>query len=156
MSSSAPPISAGRFAEAIEDLPVGNLHTKAAELRNSISHMRSSNEQLQPFADDGDRDCADAILENRQTIRRVEQRMRLLKYEVERRGLPWVEDPMDLGLDRNSRPIVEERRTGEHGSQQVNGEDASTSEHHRERDEDLLRQTLDHMDEDSADEGVHL
>lgn len=54
MSADALPIDPAAFAEAIESLPVDALHSKAAEIYNSITHMRSSNEQLIPFADAGD------------------------------------------------------------------------------------------------------
>ncbi|KAL8908259.1 MAG: hypothetical protein Q9171_005539 [Xanthocarpia ochracea] len=92
MSANAVPISQERFAEAIADLPIGNLHAKAAELRNSIAHLVHSNEQLQPFADDGDQDCLDAIRENEEVVARMVSRIALLRREVENRGLPWAED----------------------------------------------------------------
>ncbi|KAI4254551.1 MAG: hypothetical protein LQ352_003022 [Teloschistes flavicans] len=91
MSANAAPISLNRFAEAIAELPVGNLHAKAAELRNSIAHLVSSNGQLQQYADDGDQVCADAIRENDEVIERMESRISLLRNEVEGRGLPWGE-----------------------------------------------------------------
>ncbi|KAI4194938.1 MAG: hypothetical protein LQ350_007481 [Teloschistes chrysophthalmus] len=89
MSANAAPISLDRFAEAIAELPVGNLHAKAAELRNSIAHLVSSNEQLQQYAVDGDQDCADAIRENNEVVERMQSRISLLRNEVEGRGLPW-------------------------------------------------------------------
>ncbi|KAL9099241.1 MAG: hypothetical protein Q9163_005232 [Psora crenata] len=92
MSAAATPIPPHRFAEAIADLPLANLHDKAAEIRNSISHLEHSNEQLQQFADQGDTDCTDAIAENRVVIQRMEERISLLKEEVERRGYRWGED----------------------------------------------------------------
>ncbi|KAK8192813.1 hypothetical protein IWZ00DRAFT_488611 [Phyllosticta capitalensis] len=94
MSSETQPISLERFAEAITELTLPSLHAKAAELRNSMFHLRRSNLQLQPFADEGDGDCADAIKENDATIQSMESRVELLRVEVvERRGMPWVEDP---------------------------------------------------------------
>lgn len=54
MSHEALPIDIPSFTRALESLPVDALHTKAAEIRNSISHLRSSNEQMLPFADQGD------------------------------------------------------------------------------------------------------
>lgn len=54
MSHEALPIDRARFAEALESLPLDALHSKVAELRNSMDHLRSSNEQMMPFADDGD------------------------------------------------------------------------------------------------------
>ncbi|KAL8736307.1 MAG: hypothetical protein Q9166_000462 [cf. Caloplaca sp. 2 TL-2023] len=92
MSASAIPISEDRFAEAIAELPIGNLHAKAAELRNSIAHLVQSNEQLKPFAEAGDHDCVDAIKENEEVMEKMELRIDLLKREVQNRGLPWGED----------------------------------------------------------------
>jgi hypothetical protein len=54
MSHQALPIDRVRFAEALESLPLDALHSKVAELRNSMNHLRSSNEQMMPFADQGD------------------------------------------------------------------------------------------------------
>ncbi|EJT73277.1 hypothetical protein GGTG_10123 [Gaeumannomyces tritici R3-111a-1] len=105
MSSEALPISPGRFAEAIRDLPLASLHLKVLELRNSIAHLDYSNEQLRPFAEGvapsfgqdpavpsvPDRDCADAIAENETVIARMAERVRLVRAEVERRGCSWAE-----------------------------------------------------------------
>ncbi|EXJ94134.1 hypothetical protein A1O1_02527 [Capronia coronata CBS 617.96] len=105
MSAEAQPISAERFAFAIEDLPVENLYSKAQELSNSISHLERSNHQLQEYIDsirsdttlsesmrqEGDRDCAEAIQENNVVIERQKDRIQLLKREVERRGGRWHE-----------------------------------------------------------------
>ncbi|KAF4534327.1 hypothetical protein DIS24_g7983 [Lasiodiplodia hormozganensis] len=93
MSADSLPITPAAFAEAIKELTLPSLHAKAAELRNSIYHLRRSNVQLQPFADEGDRDCAEAIKENEEVMARMEDRIELLKLEVEvNRGMPWVED----------------------------------------------------------------
>lgn len=54
MSHEALPIDRARFAEALESLPLDALHSKVAELRNNIQHLRSSNDQMVPFADEGD------------------------------------------------------------------------------------------------------
>lgn len=51
MSSEALPISPTRFAAALTDLPLSALHLKVLELRNSITHLDYSNEQLRPFAE---------------------------------------------------------------------------------------------------------
>ncbi|KAL8955121.1 MAG: hypothetical protein Q9193_006901 [Seirophora villosa] len=92
MSASAAPIPLERFADAIAELPLDNLHAKAAELRNSIIHLVASNEQLQEYADDGDAECADAIQENEDVIERTRDRIMLLRNEVENRGFRWGED----------------------------------------------------------------
>lgn len=102
MSHQSASISPQRFAEALKDLSISTLHLKAAEIRNSIAHLDYSNEQLKPFADgtattqDGgegrpDQDCIDAIKENEVVIARMEERISLLKSEVESRGASWTE-----------------------------------------------------------------
>ena len=102
MSSISTPIPLHRFAEALPDLPLSNLHFKAAELRNSIAHLQSSNQQLGPFAADGDEDCASVIKENMEVISRMESRIFLLKHEVEHRGFKWGdEDQQRMVLQAN-------------------------------------------------------
>ena len=54
MSHEALPIDVPAFIRAIQDLPVDALHSRAAEIQNSIAHLKSSNDQMVPFADDGD------------------------------------------------------------------------------------------------------
>lgn len=54
MSHEALPIDIPAFTRALEDLPVDALHTKAAELLNSIEHLKYSNSEMMPFADEGD------------------------------------------------------------------------------------------------------
>ncbi|AEO54123.1 hypothetical protein MYCTH_2296297 [Thermothelomyces thermophilus ATCC 42464] len=126
MSAESVPITPERFAAALKDLPLSSLHLKVHELRNSIAHLDYSNEQLRPFAegiapmattdDPGtpavgtrgvpDQDCVDAIRENEVVIERMQERIRLVRAEVESRGLNWdefqsgggggVEDDIDL------------------------------------------------------------
>ena len=99
MSSSQTPISPARFAEAIRDLPLSTLSLKVFELRNSIAHLDYSNEELKPFAagtaggggGEPDQDCVDAIRENEVVIKRMLERIELLKVEVETRGASWEE-----------------------------------------------------------------
>lgn len=91
MSAESTPISAARFAAALNDLPISSLYAKHAELTNSITHLESSNKQLEDFArDNDDRDCYEALLENRQVMKSFNERMELIRKEVEEvRGLPW-------------------------------------------------------------------
>ncbi|EKG11314.1 hypothetical protein MPH_11579 [Macrophomina phaseolina MS6] len=118
MSAESTPISPAAFAEAIKELTLPSLHAKAAELRNSIYHLRRSNVQLQPFADEGDRDCADAIKENEEVMARMEDRIELLKLEVEvNRGMPWVEDAKtDGGKEQLNGDAGGAQRDGSTGS----------------------------------------
>ncbi|KAI1272713.1 hypothetical protein F5Y07DRAFT_284916 [Xylaria sp. FL0933] len=105
MSSETQPISPARFAEALKDLPASSLALKVLELRNSIAHLDYSNAELKPFADgtmptldqrggsagEPDQDCRDAIAENEAVIARMQERIALIRAEVEGRGLDWQE-----------------------------------------------------------------
>lgn len=128
MSAEARPITPRSFARALKDLSLASLHLKVLEIRNSIAHLRFSNEELRPFAEgrqaplsnggttvDGaehgslpsrasqpsagtdpvpDQDCIDAIRENEVVMERMEERIALIRDEVERRGLPWTAEFM--------------------------------------------------------------
>lgn len=156
MSSTSTPIPPHRFAEAIKELPLANLYSKAAEIRNSISHLQSSNEQLQSLADEGDRDCAEAIQENVVVIQRMEGRIRLLKAEVEGRGSKWEEDE-----ELNGNGDVE---MNGHGEAEKEYEATTSSEQRRRQaggsigDEELARRLREQTeeDEDGDGDGVHL
>jgi hypothetical protein len=148
MSAEARPISTAQFRQAIEDLPLENLYTKAAEIENSITHLRNSNRQLQEYSDSikndatldgetkeevGDKECLEAIQENSAVIRRQEERVGLLREEVERRGGRWH------GGGEGE---------GENGGERRNGGG-------RLGDEELRRQLAERMGEDEED-GMHL
>ncbi|KAH7388640.1 hypothetical protein BKA66DRAFT_384207, partial [Pyrenochaeta sp. MPI-SDFR-AT-0127] len=82
MSAEALPITPSRFASALSDLPISSLYAKHAELTNQITHLESSNKQLEDFArENDDRDCYEALLENRQVMKRFEERKELIKKE---------------------------------------------------------------------------
>ncbi|CAO2650609.1 Nn.00g019010.m01.CDS01 [Neocucurbitaria sp. VM-36] len=91
MSAEALPISPARFAKALEDLPISSLYGKYAELTNQIQHLESSNKELEEYArENDDRDCYEALLENRQVMKRFQERIELIKKEVQEvRGLPF-------------------------------------------------------------------
>ncbi|KAK0630149.1 hypothetical protein B0T17DRAFT_490325 [Bombardia bombarda] len=121
MSADTFPISPTRFASALQDLPLSSLHLKVLELRNNIAHLDYSNEQLKPFAEGiqtplstaasssstsppttitqqdqptaptPDPDCVEAIRENEEVIARMQERIRLIRAEVEGRGVSWTE-----------------------------------------------------------------
>ena len=156
MSSTATPILPQRFAEAIKELPLANLHLKAAEIRNSIAHLVSSNQQLQPFADEGDSECAEAFQENLVVIQRMEERVSLLRREVEGRGFKWGEDEArpentasngDARVEEVSQPL---RNINDGQSTRRSGGQLG--------DEELARRLREHMgdDDDEAQDGVHL
>ncbi|EGY21663.1 uncharacterized protein VDAG_03103 [Verticillium dahliae VdLs.17] len=89
------PISPARFAAALPPLSLPTLHLKVLEIRNSIAHLRTSNIELLPYAlgtepagGAPDPDCADAIRENEAVILRMDERIALIRAEVEDRGRP--------------------------------------------------------------------
>ncbi|KAG9786898.1 hypothetical protein KCU75_g3763, partial [Aureobasidium melanogenum] len=150
MSHEALPIDRVRFAEALESLPLDALHSKVAELRNNMNHLRYSNEQMVPFADEGDQDCKDAMYENLVVISRMNERIDLLRAEVEKRGMRWSEAE------------VEDRQVSE---RMVNGDSASTTttqsqpQSGRLTDEQLRAQLEARLAQDTQDdqeEGLHL
>ena len=155
MSSGATPITPERFAEAIKELPLANLHFKAAEIRNSIAHLVSSNQQLQPFVDEGDPDCIDAIQENLVVIQRMEERILLLKGEVEGRGFRWGEERSRLeSVESNGHASVEEVRVAWQASHR-----RSSHSDGRLGDEELARRVREQMeeaDDNETQDGIHL
>ena len=157
MSSEATAITPERFAEAVKELPLANLHFKAVEIRNSMAHLVSSNQQLQPFADEGDPDCADAIQENLVVIQRMNKRILLLKGEVEGRGFKWAEEgPRPGNIDSNGHASVEEVRVA---SRVTHRRPSTRPSGGRLGDEELARRFREHMEEadgSEAQDGVHL
>ncbi|CAG5156718.1 uncharacterized protein ALTATR162_LOCUS4514 [Alternaria atra] len=91
MSADAAPITFTRFSKALEDLSVESLYAKYSEITNQLTHLESSNKQLEEFArENDDRDCYEALLENKQVMKRFEDRREAIKNEVKDvRGLPW-------------------------------------------------------------------
>lgn len=100
MSHGALPIDARAFSQALEPLPIDALHAKVAEIQNSISHLKTSNDQMLPFAEEGDQDCKDAMFENLIVIGRMNDRIQLLREEVERRGLRWADGEVEDAENR--------------------------------------------------------
>jgi hypothetical protein len=154
MSSDAAPISPARFAQALESLPLDALHSKAAELSNSIAHLKSSNEQMLPFADEGDDVCREAMFENLTVIGRMNERISLLRAEVERRGMRWSEGEVE------DQAMVDEGKmvNGDAGQSGANGATTGTRQQNGRLTDDELRRRLEtQMAEDDGDEeGVHL
>lgn len=159
MSASATPISASAFAQAIQDLPVGNLHAKAAELQNSISHLRHSNDQLKPLSEEGDVECTQAIRENEEVIARMRDRIRLLKMEVERRGFKWSNDA-DAGEEEEKEGGQDHARMGKDeglDGEGVNGDGRGYRRAEgRSLPEDSLREQANGGRDDAEEDGVHL
>jgi hypothetical protein len=128
--ASTTPITPVRFAAALPSLPLSSLALKVAELRNSIAHLDYSNEQLKPFAQgaDGDKDCVDAIRENEEVIRRMEERIGLVKEEVERRGASWSEVGGMVAGSMDGRGEGDVRMANGSGSGEEEGEGAGGEE----------------------------
>lgn len=176
MSATSNPIPPERFALAIHDLPLSSLHAKAAEIRNSISHLVYSNQQLQPFADDGDTDCADAIKENEEVMRRMEERIELLRAEVEGRGMRWAEGEVEDRAQLENMTDTEGRLVNGSSAHEdgdamegierstVNGHSTGAelrgAQPHRQTerltDEELQRRLTERLGDPEDDEGVHL
>jgi hypothetical protein len=165
MSRQTRPISPTRFREAIHDLAIGNLHGKAAELRNSIDHLKRSNLDLAEFQDDAD--CKQAVAENLETIQRMEDRILMLKQEVQGRGLRWVEgDDFEEGMlepgeqstangANGSGPVV----NGISNTSQATAATTSNAPSGRLTDEQLrtlLAERMAHPEDEEEEDGVHL
>jgi hypothetical protein len=105
MSAEARPIPPAAFAEAIKELPLSSLYAKVSELRNSISHLTRSNEELRTYiieSEEGpdspdNKDLEAYILENEAVMQSMAERIRLLKTEVEARGQRWMEEGEEDG-----------------------------------------------------------
>lgn len=108
MSADSVPITFERFAKALEDLPISSLYAKHAELTNQIAHLESSNQQLEDFArENDDRDCYEALIENRQVMKRFAERKELIKKEVQDvRGLPWRPQSEDSTVSVAEKPAA--------------------------------------------------
>lgn len=149
MSAEATPISAARFASALTDLPISSLYAKHVELTNNIAHLESSNKQLEDFArENDDRDCYEALLENRQVMKNFKERMDLIRKEVEEiRGLPWR--PRDEGEVRK-----EEGATGLNGTAPTQNGTSAPSSHGLQSTQEQATGTSTQTGEE--EEGVYL
>jgi len=146
MSSTSTPIPPHLFAAALPALPLSSLHAKAFELRNSISHLQRSNTQLRPLADAGDRECQLAIAENEEVMRRMEERVGMLRGEVEGRGYLW-DGGAGVGREEHG------EGGGREGVERVDGRAGTGG---RLGDEELARRLRERMEEEEEGDGVHL
>jgi len=98
MSVETHAINPEAFAEAIADLPLSAVYSKVSELRNSIAHLHRSNEELRLFLTESKDSEAEKkelegyVLENEGVVTSMNERISLLKVEVERRGQTWIEE----------------------------------------------------------------
>jgi hypothetical protein len=151
MAAAGHSITPEAFALAITDLPLENIYTKAAELQNSITHLLNSNIQMQPFAEEGDDVCRDAIRENDEVIKRMEERIGLCKTEVESRGQVWMGGTNVSAGGGEGEAIP----NGVNGHSQESSVEQPRQPSGRLNDEELRRQLEAQLD-GNDDEGVHL
>jgi hypothetical protein len=107
-------ISPFAFASAVQELPLSAVYAKAAELRNSISHLHRSNAELRAFLaesldpEEEKKELEGYIAENEDVIASMNARIALLRAEIERRGQSWVEDEeKDGDADGNAQRLAE-------------------------------------------------
>lgn len=105
MSVETHAIDSEAFAEAIADLPLSAVYSKVSELRNSISHLHRSNEELRLFlaesqdSEEEKKELEGYVLENEEVVMSMNERISLLKVEVERRGQTWMEEKGEKELN---------------------------------------------------------
>lgn len=95
------PIHPTAFAEAIQELPLSSVYAKVAELRNSIAHLHRSNAELRLFLiesqdpEDEKKEIEGYITDNEGVVTSIQERIGLLRTELERRGQPSLEEVLD-------------------------------------------------------------
>lgn len=112
MSTSRQPITPSVFAEAIKELPLESLHAEAAKLTNDMAKLIESNVALEAEkaveTEEGIKFLDDVIAENEGVVRWKEERIELLKVEVENRGQIWV-DPRKAGEEEGEHQNGQQR-----------------------------------------------
>ncbi|KAI1375658.1 hypothetical protein F4677DRAFT_113106 [Hypoxylon crocopeplum] len=191
MSSESQPINPARFAEALKDLSAENLALKVLELRNSIAHLDYSNAELKPYAEglaptldqqgraaQPDQDCIDAIAENEAVIASMQERIELIRTEVEGRGLSWRELQGKVDDDETPAPLATDSNSAASTGNLTNGVNGHTPSNQTQHpawtdgtfqtgamsqlsleDQDLLRQLQSRMppeDDEDPEGGMHL
>lgn len=125
MSADAAPITFARFSKALEDLSVESLYAKYSELTNQLTHLESSNKQLEEFArEHDDKDCYEALMENKQVMKRFEERREAIKHEVrDVRGLPWKPREDETKVNGSVSAVMNGAATEEVNGAGAQGED---------------------------------
>ena len=157
MSAESRPIAAEAFAAALTELPLSAVYAKALEIHNSMAHLERSNAELKLFIQEtpgGDKDCEEAVTENEDVIKRMVERLALVRAEVEGRGQKWI--------DLEGTPEEKEEQEGQNGedtsqARTQNGDDAQNS-----RQQDDARQSqcngthAAEPESNGSEEGVYL
>ncbi|KAJ5159167.1 uncharacterized protein N7500_008818 [Penicillium coprophilum] len=126
MSTESLPITPGAFAEAIKELPLAVLYSKVSELTNSIAHLHRSNAELRAFlaeSNDSEEDKKEIegyVTENEGVAVSMNERISLLKTEVENRGQPWIELD-ELKIDKGQDALTDVPVTNGHVAETENG-----------------------------------
>ncbi|KAJ6036099.1 hypothetical protein N7540_000378 [Penicillium herquei] len=134
-------ISPPAFAEAITELPLSALYNKVFELRNSIAHLHRSNSELGLFissstgSEQEKKELQEYITENESVIVSMNERIGLLRTEVEKRGQEWIEDKVKVDQNQNQDADEELPGTG-NGHGNVNGESAAPGDSTQNAEED--------------------
>ena len=117
MSSENLSINPAVFAEAIQELPLSAVYGKVAELRNSIAHLHRSNTELLLFIadlprsendDEEKKELEGYIAENEGVIASMNERLSLLKTELENRAQPWIETEQVRNVSLNDEDTLAE------------------------------------------------
>ncbi|KAJ5951396.1 uncharacterized protein N7479_009809 [Penicillium vulpinum] len=154
MSTESLPITPGAFAEAIKELPLAVLYSKVSELTNSIAHLHRSNAELRAFlaesndSDDDKKELEGYIAENEGVAVSMNERISLLKIEVENRGQPWIELD-ELKIDKRQDTLTDVPVTNGNATDSGTGAGAGT-----EAEAGAGQQSNDREDEDG--DGVYL
>ncbi|PKX94452.1 uncharacterized protein P174DRAFT_431373 [Aspergillus novofumigatus IBT 16806] len=147
MSEEAQPITLEAFAEAIKELPLSAVYAKVSEIRNSIAHLRRSNSELRAFVDGAcesesdKRELEGYIAENEGVITTMNDRIGLLKTEIENRGERWIEEEVaadtkvdgdEVSASLSEQPVVNgtagDERPGAHQDATRRPEDTQADE----------------------------
>ncbi|CAI7592157.1 unnamed protein product [Penicillium viridicatum] len=117
MSTEALPITPGAFAEAIKELSIAVLYSKVSELTNSIAHLHRSNAELQSNdSEEEKKELEGYIAENEGVAVSMNERITLLKTEVENRGQPWIELD-ELKIDKGQDALTDVSVTNGNGNE---------------------------------------
>ncbi|KAJ5432504.1 uncharacterized protein N7458_011660 [Penicillium daleae] len=128
MSAVSRPISPTVFAEAITELPVESLHAEAAKLQNDINKLLESNAALEAEkaveTEEGIKFLDEVIVENEGVVKSKEERIGLLKAEVEKRGQLWIHPGKKDEEDQDEAQAPAVNGSGHAEHQQEGGRDA--------------------------------